>query len=127
MNSSSGRYDDGPGEQQRLKHAAAKDKEYQTLSPSRTISAVRTDSATATGAGGCGSEVNMLDNCLKDSKVRTEVAAATAPSDKGRKCRVPRRVIHCSDGVVEEYSTDEEELELLRSAANLHLNVHITR
>jgi len=25
--------------------------------------------------------------------------------------RVPKRVIHCSDGVIEEYSTDEEELE----------------
>jgi hypothetical protein len=28
--------------------------------------------------------------------------------------RVPRRTIHCSDGVVEEYSTDEEEFEEIR-------------
>ena len=28
-----------------------------------------------------------------------------------RKKKVPRRVVHCSDGVYEEYSTDEEELE----------------
>ena len=28
-----------------------------------------------------------------------------------RKKKVPRRVVHCSDGVYEEYSTDEDELE----------------
>lgn len=120
MNSSSGRYDEGPGETTlettRLKHAAAKDKEYQTLSPSRTTSAVRTDSTTATGACRRGPVVNMQDVSLKDSKVSTDEApaAAGAPSDEGRRRRIPRRVIHCSDGVVEEYSTDEEELEELR-------------
>ena len=28
-----------------------------------------------------------------------------------KKIKVPRRVVHCSDGVYEEYSTDEDELE----------------
>ena len=28
-----------------------------------------------------------------------------------KKVKVPRRLIHCSDGIYEEYSTDEEELE----------------
>ena len=58
----------------------------------------------------------MQDVSLKDSKVSTDEAPAAtgAPSDEGRRRRIPRRVIHCSDGVVEEYSTDEEELEELR-------------
>nr|CAB3244370.1 protein FAM177A1-like [Phallusia mammillata] len=31
--------------------------------------------------------------------------------DKHGKVKVPRRLIHCSDGILEEYSTDEEEEE----------------
>ena len=30
-------------------------------------------------------------------------------AEQRRRGKVPRRVIHCSDGVIEEYSTDEEE------------------
>uniref|UniRef100_H2Y2Q7 Uncharacterized protein n=2 Tax=Ciona intestinalis TaxID=7719 RepID=H2Y2Q7_CIOIN len=29
--------------------------------------------------------------------------------DKNGKIKLPRRLIHCSDGILEEYSTDEEE------------------
>ena len=39
-----------------------------------------------------------------------ELAAAVSPSDKATsKTKVPRRIIHCSDGVVEEFSTDDED------------------
>lgn len=31
------------------------------------------------------------------------------PEQPIKKKKVPRRLIHCSDGVLEEYSTDEEE------------------
>ncbi len=30
-------------------------------------------------------------------------------SEKGKKKKVPRRILHFSDGILEEYSTDEEE------------------
>ena len=73
------------------------------------------DSATATSAS--GSVVDMLDVSLNDGdEERKAASTAGATSDEKRRRRVPRRVIHCSDGVVEEYSTDEEELEELRSA-----------
>ena len=62
----------------------------------------------------------MLDVSLNDGGDEGRTAAASeATSDEKRRRRVPRRVIHCSDGVVEEYSTDEEELEELRSVRHL--------
>ena len=88
---------------------------FQTLSPSRRIPAGPVDGATATSAS--GSVVDMLDVSLNDGdEERKAASAAGATSDEKRRRRVQRRVIHCSDGVVEEYSTDEEELEELRSA-----------
>ena len=72
------------------------------------------DSATATSAS--GSVVNMLDVSLNDGDEERTDASGAAPEERRQRRRVPRRVIHCSDGVVEEYSTDEEELEELRSA-----------
>ena len=63
----------------------------------------------------------MLDISLNDGD-EGKPAAAGAPatsSEEKRQRRVPRRVIHCSDGVVEEYSTDEEELEELRFESTL--------
>jgi len=88
--------------------------ELNTLSPSRRNPAAAADNATATSAS--GSVVDMLDISLNDGD-EGKPAAAGAPatsSEEKRQRRVPRRVIHCSDGVVEEYSTDEEELEELR-------------
>ena len=63
----------------------------------------------------------MLDISLNDGDEEKPAAAgATATSsEEKRRRRVPRRVIHCSDGVVEEYSTDEEELEELRFESTL--------
>ena len=31
--------------------------------------------------------------------------------EKGKKKKIPRRILHFSDGILEEYSTDEEEAE----------------
>ena len=61
----------------------------------------------------------MLDVSLNDGDGERTAASRGAGANSGdekRRRRVPRRVIHCSDGVVEEYSTDEEELEELRFA-----------
>ena len=60
--------------------------------------------------------VDMLDVSLNDGdEEKSAAAGATATSsEEKRRRRVPRRLIHCSDGVVEEYSTDEEGLEELR-------------
>jgi hypothetical protein len=52
-------------------------------------------------------EVNLNDDAATDGD-------NAAGGGKKKKNRVPRRTIHCSDGVVEEYSTDEEELEEIR-------------
>ena len=41
-------------------------------------------------------------------------AKASAKEENTPKRKVPRRVLHCSDGVYEEYSTDEEEIEQQR-------------
>lgn len=47
---------------------------------------------------------------LPPIKPKLEEVELAEESQKKKK-RVPRRVIHCSDGVIEEYSTDEEEIE----------------
>lgn len=39
----------------------------------------------------------------------TSIPLEVDPEQPIKKKKVPRRLIHCSDGVLEEYSTDEEE------------------
>jgi len=45
---------------------------------------------------------------LLNTRENLDVDPEAAPQ---KKIKVPRRVVHCSDGVYEEYSTDEDELE----------------
>ena len=40
---------------------------------------------------------------------RCEFSDISLNYESKKKIKVPRRLIHCSDGVLEEYSTDEEE------------------
>nr|XP_002735602.2 PREDICTED: protein FAM177A1-like [Saccoglossus kowalevskii] len=47
----------------------------------------------------------------ESSNQRKDEGFETIHLEEGRKKKVPRRVIHFSDGVIEEYSTDEEEEE----------------
>ena len=49
----------------------------------------------------------------KDYQTLNRDPESVAPTKKKKE---PRRVIHCSDGVYEEYSTDEEEIEAQRQA-----------
>ena len=44
-----------------------------------------------------------------DISLATEVKAIDIEAHSAKKQRVPRRLIHFSDGIVEEYSTDDEE------------------
>ena len=39
------------------------------------------------------------------------MATTSQTHQENPKKKIPRRIIHCSDGIYEEYSTDEEELE----------------
>ena len=55
------------------------------------------------------------------------IAVAVEESRKKiKKVRVPRRVIHFSDGVIEEFSTDSEEEEERKKAERLEEGTHIT-
>ena len=57
-----------------------------------------------------------------------EEAITVNQEKNSKKNRVPRRVIHFSDGVIEEYSTDSEEEEERRNAEKLEQgnNIHRT-
>ncbi|XP_022198984.2 protein FAM177A1 [Nilaparvata lugens] len=50
-------------------------------------------------------KINIED--AMDPKSET-VGESESDAEKGKKKRIPRRVLHFSDGVIEEYSTDEE-------------------
>jgi hypothetical protein len=46
-----------------------------------------------------------------EDHIEAELNVENFPKNFEKKVKVPRKVIHCSDGVYEEYSTDEEEVE----------------
>lgn len=52
---------------------------------------------------------NMPFPLLQPSSGDGEFTNISVDVETGKKKKVPRRLIHCSDGVLEEYSTDEEE------------------
>lgn len=64
----------------RILDSAESTKDYQTLSPSKSI---------------------PEDN--------NDMKTTNQPSENPKKKKFPRRIIHCSDGIYEEYSTDEED------------------
>ncbi|XP_059096670.1 protein FAM177A1-like [Tigriopus californicus] len=75
---------------------------YQTLSPSRkplplTAPAIMSSSL---------EDINLNSPVHRGTNASPEASGQdSAPKPK----RVPRRIIHCSDGVIEEYSTDDEQ------------------
>jgi len=71
----------------RILDSAESTKDYQTLSPSKSIPPPE-------------------DN--NDMKTTNQ----SQPAENPKKKKIPRRIIHCSDGIYEEYSTDEEGDEL---------------
>jgi len=71
----------------RILDSAQSTKDYQTLSPSKSIPPPE-------------------DN--NDMKTTNQ----SQPAENPKKKKIPRRIIHCSDGIYEEYSTDEEYDEL---------------
>ncbi|XP_037090385.1 protein FAM177A1-like [Pollicipes pollicipes] len=61
------------------------------------------------GPQGAGDASNQQEEPSSPSAVPT--VSEKVPTDRvdGKKARVPRRVLHFSDGTMEEYSTDEED------------------
>jgi len=55
--------------------------------------------------------LSVEDITITDERIKVGAAGEVSPStlEEGVKKKVPRRIIHFSDGIVEEYSTDEEE------------------
>ena len=55
----------------------------------------------------------------KDPLLELQTVQGSSPDAENppvKKKKEPRRVVYCSDGVYEEYSTDEEEIELEKQA-----------
>jgi len=53
-------------------------------------------------------QLNNVNLSLDELKDKTDINSRVKINKRG-KVKVPRRLIHCSDGILEEYSTDEDE------------------
>eukprot|EP00095_Tigriopus_kingsejongensis_P006995 maker-scaffold430_size173499-snap-gene-0.42 protein:Tk06995 transcript:maker-scaffold430_size173499-snap-gene-0.42-mRNA-1 annotation:"protein fam177a1" len=88
-----------------LKSARAPD--YQTLSPSKKPLNAQESYSPISNHRPALVDVNLESPLHKPAHAMSSPASNQSHED--RPTRIPRRVIHCSDGVIEEYSSDEAE------------------
>ena len=82
----------------------------------QTLSSVENDKQESLNKQEIFSEIEM-ENASEPGKNKAQENNEAESEIKTKKKRVPRRVIHFSDGIVEEFSTDSEDEEEKRKSA----------